>query len=123
MGAKFFINGVMTLPNGGNRWLSHNGLPYTLYGQILRDLDFASLKKTVLPVINWIDYTQYTWAVNGMLRQKIGQENEPVIALFPAPSGLHYSPVFKHRVAEYLDWSANWVTVRDSKEGVWGRHT
>jgi hypothetical protein len=31
---------------------------------------------------------------------------------------LHYAPAYRYRVVEYWDWSANFATVDDSKEGV-----
>jgi len=120
--------------SGANYWLAHNGLPVRVTGAYLRDFDATSLLNPYIPItgpIAWVSYTQYTWTTNGLLKDTIGQRDLPAVVLFdslqvPNASSfyLHYAPAYRYRLVEFWDWSANYATVDNSKEGVipsvWG---
>jgi len=119
---------------GANYWLAQNGLPVRVTGDYLRDFDATALLNPYIPItgpIAWVSYTQYTWRTNGLLKDTIGQRDLPAVVLFDSlqvPYGssfyLHYAPAYRYRLVEFWDWSANYATVDNSKEGVipriWG---
>lgn len=41
--------------------------------------------------INLIDFSQHTWAVNGLVRDKIGRDNEPVIVMYGVGTLGHFT--------------------------------
>jgi hypothetical protein len=114
---------------GANYWLAQNGLPVRVTGDYLRDFDATALLNPYpFPItgpIAWVSYTQYTWRTNGLLKDTIGQRDLPAVVLFDTgqvPYGsslyIHYAPAYRYRLVEFWDWSANFVTVDDSKEQV-----
>jgi len=108
--------------------LAQNGLPVRVTGDYLRDFDATALLNPIIPItgpIAWVSYTQYTWRTNGLLKDTIGQRDLPAVVLFDSwqvPNGssfyLHYAPAYRYRLVEFWDWSANFATVDNSKEGV-----
>ena len=113
---------------GANRWLADNGLPVRVTGAYLRDFDASFLLNPYIPItgpIAWVSYTQYTWTTNGLLKDTIGNRDLPAVVLYDSAqirSGssyyLHYAPAYRDRVVEYWDWSANFATVDNGKEGL-----
>jgi hypothetical protein len=114
---------------GANYWLAQNGLPVRVTGDYLRDFDATALLNPYpFPItgpIAWVSYTQYTWRTNGLLKDTIGQRDLPAVVLFDTAQVnygssfyLHYAPAYRYRLEEFWDWSANFATVDDSKEGV-----
>jgi hypothetical protein len=113
---------------GANYWLAHNGLPVRVTGAYLRDFDASALLNPYIPItgpIAWVSYTQYTWTTNGLLKDTIGQRDLPAVVLFDSwqvsygsSFYLHYAPAYRYRLVEFWDWSSNFATVDDSKEGV-----
>jgi hypothetical protein len=125
MNGHWFVNGQMVLPRdfvgGGNVWLAENNIPLHIGGRALREIDWTSLITGVVPVINWLHWSQYTWWVNQHLRHFIGSQDRPMVALYPMGNGaMHYGIARGYRVVEWWDWSANWAVVDDTKEGLWG---
>jgi hypothetical protein len=42
--------------------------------------------------IAWVDFSQHTWRIRGIVRDKIGRDNEPVIAMYgPDVTSGHYA--------------------------------
>jgi hypothetical protein len=96
-------------------------------GDYLRDFDATLLLRPYTRIpnpITWVSYNQYTWSINGLLKDTIGQRDLPAVVLFDTeqvPDGssiLHYAPAYRYRVVEFWDWSSNFATVDDSKERV-----
>lgn len=121
MNGNIFVNGQLVLPKdfqgGGNAWLIDNNSPMRVEGRWLRDIGWGDVAANIIPGINWVMYTQYTWGVSGILQDTIGRENVPAVALYPSGGGgLHYGVASGYRINEFWDYASNFATVDSVKE-------
>jgi len=88
LNSKFLINGTFTRDTdiipGVNRWIQYRASqPYTntrLYGNSFAYVNLGGFAVYSNPV-GGIAFSQYTWQIRDLVRDKIGHDNEPVIAM------------------------------------------
>ena len=86
--SKFLVNGVFTrdtdINRGTNQWIAEKsggaGAGVSLYGNSFAFINIAGLA-VYSNLVAAISFSQYTWQIRDLIRDKIGRDNEPVIIM------------------------------------------
>ena len=106
---------------GANNWIrdfaSTEGKNWELRGTYKAFVNLVQGSIVVIPIY-YLDFAGHTWGVNNIVRDKIGRDNEPVVAMYGQGVNGHFALVQAY--ISHQGWfSANvlaWVTARSDDE-------